>query len=107
MAKSKSPSLGLSPGPGKELSQSADLVFSPQGAFDRGWRCLLRGPVRAEKEACSVPGLPARRCCPLLLFLRLPWLLCSLIHPSPVTHLILVIIRSGRYGWTLRKPGLG
>lgn len=48
----------LKPGPGKELGQSADLVFSPRELLTGGWRCLMRGPVREEKEAYSVPVLP-------------------------------------------------
>lgn len=57
----------LRPGPGKELDQTADLVFSPRELLTGAWRCLMRGPVREEKEAYRVPVPPGLCFCPLLL----------------------------------------
>lgn len=57
----------LKPGPGKELGQDADLVFSPRELLTGGWRCLMRGPVREEKEAYSIPVIPGLCFCLFLL----------------------------------------
>lgn len=79
MANSKSLSSVLKPGPGKELSQSADLPPLPPQPGERltgGWRCLMRGPVREEKEAYTVPMLPGLCFCPSLLSQTVPHTKC-------------------------------